>query len=899
MTAALVQADTALRQAALRHGMVGPGPSGDAFLPAARAFLADAREIQLGVHRAGAPGDATAAVRSRAVDLLLACLHLRSGGDAAGLSVIALGGYGRQELCPHSDIDLLLLLPGDNSQAGKVAAEALLYPLWDLGLKVGHSVRTADEVESADPADLHFRVALLDRRGVAGPPGGMEAIDATVARWHAREGWRALAVRLVAAQRERRAKAGGSAFLQEPDLKNGVGALRDIQAIHWLAGLPGRIGSGASPARSGLLPAPDAARLSEARSLLLRLRCELHFQSNRPVELLSLERQDSVSAALGHEGELAARIGSLMRGYLAAADHVRRCAELVEGQVLGEPEPEGAGPELVADGFRLRSGGVARADHALVFDEDPLRLVRLFRLCQAHGAVPDRATSLLVRSRADLLTSGLALGPDAQALLREMLGERGRVHAALASLREHGLLDRLLPEFAGLNCLVQLEFYHRWTADVHTLRCLHELDQVFLAAEGPTARHREELLAAGHPELLYATLLLHDIGKAEGIHGHAERGAAQAEAILSRLGYGDPERRLAEAVIRHHLVMGIYWQRHDLDDPANIARFAETVGESAILRHLFVHTRCDALATSPGLWTEGKDEQHNRLLRLTLRWLERGGQGPEDRARLLRLRSEAEATLASSVPADQVEAHFSQLPASYFLHVTPGALALHLVAVQALVRSVMQDDPDASLSPQVAWESLPRGGLACHIVTWDRAGLFGRIAGAFALAGINILSCRAFSRGDHVAIDTFRVSLPQEDPEGAKRRFLLALSESLLGRTDPAQAVHAEEARRARRAPIRPMRLGQEPVIRAYLQDDLGRLVLELQAPDRIGLLFRVGSAIRESGHALAFANVATERGYALDTFYLREEPSVSHRPDTPGELEARIRACLAPAAEA
>ncbi|MFN7340115.1 MAG: HD domain-containing protein [Opitutia bacterium] len=898
MTAALAKADADLRQAALRHGLVGSGPAGQAFLPAAKAFLASAREVQLAAHRAGEPGDVTAAVRSRAVDLLVVCLHLRAGGDATGLCLVALGGYGREELCPHSDIDLLLLPVGDPG-AGKAAAEAVLYPLWDLGLKVGHSVRTPAEVEAVDAADLHFRVALLDRRAVAGPARGMEAVDAVVARWHGREGWRALAQRVVSAQRERRAKAGGSAFLQEPDLKNGVGALRDIHAIHWLAGLARRAGSGASLAASGLLPATDVARLGEARSLLLRLRCELHFQSSRPVELLSLERQDAVSAALGHEGDLTARIGSLMRGYLDAADHVRRCAELVEGQVMGEPEPPGEGPEIAADGFRVRRGGVARADHALVFDEDPLRLVRLFRLCQVHDAVPDRTTSLLVRSRAGLLAPSLALGSAGQALLREMLGDRGRVHPALGSLREHGLLDRLLPEFAGLHCLVQLEFYHRWTADVHTLRCLHELDQVFLAREGPAVRHREVLLAAGHPELLYATLLLHDIGKAEGIHGHAERGAAQAEAVLARLGYGDAERRLAEAVIRHHLVMGIYWQRHDLDDPANIARFAETVGEPSIVRHLFVHTRCDALATSPGLWTEGKDEQHNRLLRLTLSWMERGGQGPEDRARLMRLRADAETALAGSVPPDQVEAHFSLLPPSYFLHVTPAALDLHLRAVHALVRSVIRDNPDASLSPQVAWEELPRGRLACHIVTWDRAGLFGRIAGAFALSGINILSCRAFSRGDHVAIDSFRVSLPENDPEGAKARFLAALSETLVGRSDPAQAVQDEEARRARRAPLRSMRLGQEPVIRAYRLEDLGRTVLELQAPDRIGLLFRVGTAIRESGHALSYANVATERGYALDTFYLQEEPSVSHRPDALPELEARVRACLGPTAEA
>lgn len=888
----LAQADNDLRRAAVRHELAAVPAAGDDFLSRGKAFLAEAREIQLAAHRGGAPGDVTAAIRSRAMDLLLVALHRRAQADAAELAIVALGGYGREELCPHSDLDILLIPLGD-AAAGKVAAEAVLYPLWDLGLKVGHSVRTLSEVADADPEDLHFRVALLDRRTVVGSAQGIGGVDAVVARWHARSGWQALAHRIALAQRERRTKAGGSAFLQEPDLKNGVGALRDIHAIQWLAGLARRVSGAAALTDSGLLPATDAQGLAEARSLLLRLRCELHFQSSRPVELLSLERQDSLSTALGHEGDLSARIGGLMRAYFMAADHVRRCAELVEGQVLGEPEPVGTGPEIHADGFVIRQGGVARAEHPLVFDEDPGRLVRLFRLCQVHGASPDRATSLLVRARAGLLEPALALGPACQSVLRAILGERGRVHQALAALREHGLLDLLLPEMAGLRCLVQLEFYHRWTADVHTLRCLLELDEVFNATTGAPAHHREVLLRTESPDLLYATLLLHDMGKAEGIHGHAERGAAQAEAVLTRLGFGPSERRVAEAVIRHHLVMGIYWQRHDLDDPANIARFAETVGEPAILRQLFVHTRCDALATSPGLWTEGKDEQHNRLLRLTLGWLERGGEGPEDRAGLARLRAETEAELAGTVPSDQVEAHFTLLPPAYFLHAGPPARVLHLRSVQALVSSVLGENPDDSLLPQVAWETLPRGGLTCHVVTWDRAGLFGRIAGAFAVAGINILSCRAFSRADNVAIDSFRVALPAEGAEQAKVRFAGALAQALVRQDDLMSAVVAEENRRLRLAPLRSGKLGQEPVIRAYTLPDLGRTVLELQVLDRIGLLFRVGRAIREAGYALTFANVTTERGYALDTFYLKPEPSVRRQPDGEAQLESRIRACL------
>ncbi len=892
MSPALHRADAAIRQAAIRHGLAGDGGERADFATRAKAYLAEARALQQAAHRAGAGGSETAAVRSRAVDLLLGCLHRRADGDAAGLALVALGGYGREELCPHSDIDLLLLPMGEVA-AGQSAAESILYPLWDLGLKVGHSVRTLAEVDATDPSDLHFWVALLDRRALCGPAAAMAGLDTLLARREAGEEGLALARRLTQAQRMRRAKAGGSAFLQEPDLKNGVGALRDLHAIRWLCRLARRT---ASPAEAGLLPAADDRRLAEARSDLLRLRCELHFQSQRPTDILSLERQDTVSAALGHAGEVGERLGALMRGYFDHADHVRRCAELVEGQVLGEPEPEGEGPEIREDGFVVRRGGVARATHPLVFDESPLRLARLFRLCQLQDAVPDRATSLLVRERASLLTPELALSAPAQALLREMLRETGRVHRAIDGLREHGLLERLLPEFTGLHCLVQLEFYHRWTADIHTLRCLLELDEVFRAGDEATAHHLKVLGQTSDPALLYATLLLHDIGKAEGIHGHAERGAALAEPILARLGYGPAERRVAEAVIRHHLVMGIYWQRHDLDDPANVARFAETVGEAEVLRHLFVHTRCDAKATSPGLWTDGKDEQHNRLLRLTLGWLERGGEGPETTARLIRLRADAETLLVGSIPKVELDAHFQLLPPGYFLHVVPETLALHLRAVHAHFLAVVGTDPDRSLMPQVAWSAAPRGAVDCHVITWDRAGLFARLAGAFAVAGINIVSCRAFSRADHVAIDVFRVALPSDNPDAAKARFSEALAASLVHQRKLLPEVLAEEARLLRRIPAVRRGPSQAPIVRAYDSADLGRLVVEIQAPDRLGLLFHLGRAIREAGYALTFANVATERGYAIDTFYLVREPSVQGEPESPAALETRLLQALEPA---
>jgi [protein-PII] uridylyltransferase len=875
-----------LRRAALTHGLAGQAALTGEVVPRAKQFLQEAREIQLAAHRSSIPGGEVAQLRSDAVDIVIDALFLRAGPAAAELALVATGGYGRAELCPLSDIDLLVLVP-EHSPATQALVESILYPLWDIGLKVGQSVRTVQECADYAKEDLHLRVALLETRLLCGARPLYGQIEAKVSEMLSGEFWRPLARSIVESQRKRREKAGGSAYLQEPDLKNGVGALRDVQGCVWLARIArGVAGLGAA----GFLPIGDLQKFEQAKATLLRLRCELHFQVTRPTEQLSLERQDTMSEALGHRGTLTERIGALMREYFDAADHVRRCVEMVEGAVMGEPEPAGWGEPLLVDGLRIVRGGTVSAQHRLVFEEDPGRLVRLFRHCQVHEARPERALSLLVRERAHLLTPDLALSEESASALRAMLTEAGHVHAAINALREHDLLYRLVPEFAGLHCLVQFEFYHRWTADVHTLRCLWELDAIYAAATPVDERYRAVVLGNEAPSLLYAILFLHDIAKSGGIEGHAERGVPMADAILKRLGFDHRERAIAAGVIRHHLVMGLYWQRHDVDDPANIERFARLVGDDQVLSHLLVHTRCDARATSPDLWTDFKDGQHWTLYRRTLARL--AGEAERDEgAASQALRAATDARLAGMAPADEVEAHFSQMPAGYFQHVSSEDAAAHIRMVHELITAVTASDAELSLRPIVDWhDEVGSGQSVVTVVTWDRAGLFSRMAGAFAVAGINILSCRAFSREDDVALDFFRVSLPIGKAAASKDRFAEALGRSLVDGSDLLDEVAAEETRAALTAPRRRAHVPLAPQVEVYREDALDRTVVELQCNDRIGLLFRVGRAIRGAGFAITFANVATEQGFALDTFYLAPERGRTAPPRPPEELAAVLR---------
>ena len=878
-----------LRRSALQHGLAGEASLADEFLSRAKAFLAESREIQLAAHRAGAPGGEVARLRSDAIDIIFDALFLRAGPLVSQISLVATGGYGRAELCPLSDIDLLVLVPAHSAEI-KALVEVILYPLWDLGLKVGQSVRTVTEATSFALDDLHMRVALLETRLLCGNPKLFDDLEAKLSLMLSGQAWQPFAKLIVESQRRRREKTGGSAYLQEPDLKVGVGALRDVQGCVWLARIARGVSGPAGLASTGFLPAGDFQKFLEARAYLLRLRCELHFQVTRPTEHLSLERQDTVSAALGYQGSLTERIGSMMREYFDAADHVRRCVEIIEGTVMGEPEPEGWGEPLTMDGFTIVPGGTASAQHRLIFEEDPGRLVRLFRLCQIHEARPGRTLSLLVRERAHLLTPQIALSEAAASSLRAMLTDGGHVHSAINALREHDLLYRIVPEFAGLHCLVQFEFYHRWTADVHTLRCLWELDEIYAGKSPIDQKYREVVLGSESPSLLYAILFLHDIAKSGGIEGHAERGVPIADVILERLGFDTRERLIACGVIRHHLVMGLYWQRHDVDDPVNIERFARLMGDEQVLRSLHVHTRCDARATSPDLWTDFKDGQHWTLYRRTLAKLA-GEDELSATAITAELRAATAKIIGNRLPGDEIEAHFTEMPKGYFLHASPEDAAHHLLMIHQLIASVSEADGEISLRPIVEWfDDVGSSQPSVTVVTWDRAGLFSRMAGAFAVAGINIISCRAFSRTDDVAIDFFKVVLPPGKELAAQQRFTEALAKSLVEGSDLLVEVAKEEAHVLLTAPRRKTYVPLAAKVEAYFEEDLDRTVIELQCNDRLGLLFRVGRTIREAGYAITFANVATEQGFAIDTFYLTPERGLATVPHTVEALAGALR---------
>lgn len=853
------------------------------------------------LHRGGGSGREVCRARAAIMDLLLRYIlsATRSASPELAeknlppIALVAIGGYGRGELNPFSDIDFMFLHNGELVSGGKpkpsmsAIVDGLLYPLWDIGLKVGHSVRSIADCIHIANTDMQSKTSLIEARLIMGNSElfkifQKQLVEKCVAGFE--EEYIEMRVK---DQASRHQKFGNSATMQEPNIKNGCGGLRDYQNLHWMAFFKYRTRTVEELTKRELISAAEGRQLETAYDFLLRARNELHYHTERATDVLSKSVQPAVANNLGYKDHSPSkRLEEFMGDFYAHTRNIYLITRTVEQRLALLPKPKllpdfgrmfrgtfGKSKEQTVDGFKFVNGEI----HALtprVFRDKPERLMRVFLYAQQRGLKlhPDLAQT--IRNELSLLDRSFLRDKHVRATFLEILNSRGNVARVLRAMHEAGFLGKYVPEFGKLTCLVQHEFYHQYTADEHTLVCLEKLDQVWEAKEPPFNNYSEMFNELERPFVLYLALLLHDAGKAEHTGKHSEVGGQLALKVARRLELDGATTHTLRLLIENHLVMATTSQRRDLDDEAIIRQFAGQVQTVENLRMLTLHTFADSLGTSDQLWNSFKDSLLLTLYRKTFDVLAGGTifVRAEQREREL-LEEEIARTLPRTFGEDELHAHFEHLPPRYFQIHNARDIAHDLGLTHRFMHLQLTEE-DKALEPIISWHNEPdRGYTALKICTWDRLGLFSKITGSLSAAGLNILSSQSFTRNDGIALDTFYVSDAQGGTlvtrEG-RDRFEEILLKVLTEQPVDLPVLIAKQ-RTAR--PLYQSHAGEQIPTRIEIdnQSSVTRTIVEVETEDRIGLLYTIAQVFAELELNIAVAKILTEKGAAVDTFYVTD----------------------------
>jgi [protein-PII] uridylyltransferase len=860
------------------------------------------------LHRAGSGGLQICQARAAILDVLIRCLwdtakcslSEQAQKEFPQLAIVAIGGYGRAELNPHSDIDIMFL---HNRQVAGTKPlphlsriiDGILYPLWDVGMKVGHSVRSIEDCVKVANSDMQSKTSLIESRLVAGDEALFNKFQKTLVHKCVEDYEEEYIAMRLEDQAGRRAKAGNSASMQEPNLKNGCGGLRDYQNLLWMAFFKHRTRSLQDLLGHKFISESERKQLETAYDFLLRVRTEMHYHTNRPMDVLSKALQPSIAHNLGyHERSPSRRIEQFMRELyrhmrniflitrtleqrlaLTPQEHLfsglpgmalaRRLTGLLPGASKAAPEP--------VDGFKFSPTDISAVSEN-VFREQPRRLMRVFLYAQQRGLRLHPDLAQLVRHQLALVDRAFLTDEHVRETFLAILNQRGNVGPVLRAMHEVDLLGKYIPEFGKLTCLVQHEFYHQYSADEHTLMCLEQLDRIWDAKAPPYSTYLPLFQKLERPFVLYLALLLHDVGKPEGHGNHSQVSSAMALRVARRLQLDAVTTQTLHRVIEHHLLMASLSQRRDLDDPAVVRQFVKKVENPETVSLLTLLTFADSQATSDKLWNGFKDSLLWSLHRKAMAVMTRG---PE----LIRAEEKQKETLLAEVlrllpehiSEEEVQAHFGALVPRYF-QVQPAREVLNDLELAHLFMRRQMSEADSALEPIIQWQNEPdRAYNTLKVCTWDRAGLFRKIAGSLSATGLNIFSAQIFSRADGIVLDTFLVNDAKTGslagPE-QRARFEDLLNRSLMAdELDFPALISKQKLLR----PAYQAYTGEHIPIRIALDNESSdlRSVIEVETEDRIGLLYTIARTLTELELDISGAKIATERGAAIDSFYVRE----------------------------
>jgi len=855
------------------------------------------------VHRGGGGGREVCQARSAIIDLLLRYI-LEGVKNAAPppdnalwpvFALVATGGYGRAELNPHSDIDIMFLHESDMVTQGKaqpalaILVDGLLYTLWDLGFKVGHSVRSVEDCVKVANSDMQSKTSLIEARLISGDENLFDSFARNlVARCVVGFENDYIKAR-VEDQAARRAKYGNSACMQEPNIKNGCGGLRDYQNLLWMAYFKHRTRSLAELEKKEMISASERKQLKTAYSFLLRVRTELHYYLDRPADILAKSLQPSVALNLGwHERSAGKRLELFMGEFYTHSRNIDLITRTIEQRLALFPPPAQRlfslsrlfrsktvrKSEPSVDGLNFVDGEI-RPVSSSIFRDSPKRLMRVFLHAQQRGLKLHPDLAQLIRNQLSLVDNAFLRDPHVRETFLEILDQRGNVAPVLRTMHEVGFLGKFLPEFGRLTCLVQHEFYHQYTADEHTLFCIEKLDQVWNAKTPPFSNYTEMFRSVETPFLLYLALLLHDSGKAYRTGRHEEIGGKVALSVSRRLGLDGAKTHTLRLVIENHLIMAQISQRRDLDDATVINTFARRIQSVQNLVMLTLHTFADSTGTSDQLWNGFKDAVLWQLYQRTRRVLAGGTEFllAEARQREL-LVDEVQRMAPQTFDPAEIQAHFNNVPARYLQISDAREILRDVTHVHRFIQLQLSESEDNALAPVISWHNEPdRGYTTVTLCTWDRERLFSQITGCLTAADLNILNAEILTRYDGVILDTFyvtdaRTGLLAHREE--REKFENLVQKVLTGATIDLPALIAK----AKTTPSLYKSIDGERIPTVITLDNATsdiRTIIDIQTEDRPGLLYDISQALTALNVNVYLAKISTEKGAAMDSFYATE----------------------------
>ncbi|PZW45651.1 UTP--GlnB (protein PII) uridylyltransferase GlnD [Humitalea rosea] len=784
-------------------------------------------------------------------------------------SLAATGGYGRGVMAPSSDMDLLFLSDHPLGPRGRRAVEAMLYLLWDLGLKVGHATRTITECVDDARGDATIQTALVDARHLAGDPAIFVRFQDAFAR--ARKVW-GFGQFLSAKRAERKARHkryGDSPYLVEPHLKEGRGGLRDMQTMYWFARwafaaqrMTDLVGPDAPG--GGLLTDQEARQFRRCWDFLWTVRFHLHYVTGRAEERLTFDLQPVVGARMGYT-----RHGSqdgverfMKHLFLTAREVVRLCRLLepaIERAALGLPAVQAA-PDAA-----LTAAGIAVADGKLLFapdrkvGEDPAIMLRLLIAARDRGLqLHPLAQRSMIRHARD--AQRLRGDPEANALFLDLLTGKDSARS-MRMLNSFAFLPRFLPEWARIVGLMQFDTYHVYTVEEHTLHAVGVLDSMERGELGEIAPVASELIGQIQSKrALHVAMLLHDIAKGRG-GDHSELGAGMAQEICPRLGLTPEETETVSWLVLHHLLISQTAFKRDIDDPKTIMDLAEVVQSPERLRLLLVVTVADMRAVGPKVWNGWKATLLRELYWRVAEVLAGGLSVPERDVRVARSRAAAAAMLEGR-PKAEVDSFLALGYPGYWLSFDPETHARH---------AAMIHEAEVDAAPLTVRTRVQESRGVTEVTVWcsDHPGLFSRIAGALAVAGASIVDARIHTMTNGMALDTFWV----QDASGGAfdaphrlARLAVLIEQALSGRL----RLEAE-IQKVRREPARLRAVTVPPRVVVDNHASTNHTVVEVNGRDRPGLLHDVTDAITEQGLQISSAHITTYGVRAVDVFYVKD----------------------------